>query len=84
MADRRAPCQTETAVGGHQGVPSHVGAHRAVAQDEMGQHGKNRLASRALNAPDGQPAQADAHIMGVARQTTAAVTGRFVVELKAD
>jgi hypothetical protein len=48
----------------------------------MGQHGKNRLASRALNAPDGEPAQADSHIMGVARQTAAAITGRFVGKLK--
>src|SRR2546426_12267543 len=37
-----------------------------------------------VNAPDGKPAQADSHIMGVASQTPAAVTGRFVVELKAD
>jgi len=84
MTDRRAPCQTETAVGGQQSVPGHVGSHLAVAQDEMGQHGKNSLTSRALNAPDGKPLQTDAHIMGVASQTTAAVTGRFVVELQAD
>ena len=68
MTDRRAPFQTETAVGGQQGVPSHVGSHLAVAQDEMGQYGKNSLASRALHAPDGKAAQADSHIMGVASQ----------------
>ena len=43
---------------------------------------KNSLASRALHAPDGKAAQADAHRMGVASQTIAAVTGRFVGELK--
>ena len=48
----------------------------------MGQYRKNSLASRALNAPDGKAAQADSHIMGVASQTIAAVTGRFVGELK--
>ena len=36
MADRRAPFQTETAVGGQQGVPSHVGAHRGGSAGRNG------------------------------------------------
>ena len=83
MTDGRAPLQTETAMGGHQGLPGHIRAHASIAQDEMRQHGKDRLASRALNAPDGETAEANPDIMGVAGQTATAVTGRFVVELKA-
>jgi hypothetical protein len=50
----------------------------------MGQHGKNRLASGALNAPDGETAEANARIMGVSGQRATSVTGRFVFELEAD
>src|SRR5437660_7517219 len=48
----------------------------------MGQHSKDCFAARALNAPDGETAQAHARIMRMASQTTAAVTGRFVCKLK--
>ena len=61
----------------------HIGTHAAIAQDEVGQHRKDRLACGALNAPDGEPAQANPSIMGVAGQTPAAGAGRFMGELKA-
>ena len=82
VADGRAQLQAEPAMGCQQGVLGRFGSHLAVTQDEVGQDGEHRFASRALNAPDGQPTQADSHIMGVAGQTTAAGTGRFVGELK--
>jgi len=47
----------------------------------VGQHREYRSASGALNAPDGEAAEANAGIMGVASQR-AAVTGRFMGELK--
>src|SRR5215471_11676855 len=50
----------------------------------MWQHREYRLARGALDAPDGEAAQANAGIMGVARQTAAAGTGRFVDKLEAD
>src|SRR5688572_3893745 len=50
----------------------------------MGQHGKDGLASGALNAPDSETTEPNTGIMRVADQTAAAVTGRFVGELKAD
>src|SRR6267143_4187169 len=48
----------------------------------MGQHSKDCFAARALHAPDGETAQAHARIRRMARQPTAAVTGRFVCKLK--
>jgi hypothetical protein len=44
----------------------------------------NGFARRALEPPDGDPAQPDADIMRVARQAPAAVTRRLVCELKAE
>jgi len=49
----------------------------------MRKHGEYRATRRALEPPDGQPTQTDAHIMGVARQASASLTGRLVGELKA-
>ena len=84
MADRRAQLQAQTAVRGQQGIASRLGSHRAVPHDEMGQHGEDGLASCTLNAPHGESAESHSGIMGVAGQRAAAVTGRFMVELKAD
>jgi hypothetical protein len=67
---------------GQQGISGRFGSHRAVPQDAMGQHGKHGLTVRALNAPDGETAEPNSDIMGVTGQTPAAVTGRFVDELK--
>jgi hypothetical protein len=82
MADGGASLQTETAMSGQQGVTGRFGAHPAIAKDELGEHSKDRPASGALNAPNGETAQANTSIMGVASQGAAAVTGRFVGELK--
>ena len=71
-------------MGGEEGIAGNVRSHRAVTQDAVGQHGKNRLASRALHAPDGEATEPNAGIMGVASQTTTAVTGRFMGQLEAD
>ena len=71
-------------MGGQQRIAGHLGSHLSVAQDEMGQAGKNRFAPRALNAPNGETAEPNASIMGVASHRAAAVASRFVVELKAD
>ena len=68
-------------MGSDQGLPSHVGTHLAIAQDEVRQHGENRLATRALNAPDGEPTEPKPGIMGMAGEAATAATGRFMVEL---
>ena len=67
---------------GQQGIAGRFGAHVTMTQDEMRQHDKDSPASGALNAPDGEAAEANPGIMGVARQRAAAVTGRFVSDLK--
>jgi hypothetical protein len=59
-------------------------AHLAIVEDEVRQNGEHRFAPRTLDTPDGHPTQADAHIMGVARQASASATGRPVFELQAD
>jgi hypothetical protein len=46
----------------------------ALAEEAVGQDGDRRFAPRTLDPPDGHPTQADAPIMGVARQASA--TGR--------
>src|SRR4030095_3808700 len=74
---------TEAAMRGYQRVARHLRAHRAIAQDEMGQDREHRSACRALDTPDGDSTQADRDIMRVARQAPPAVTGRLVEELKA-
>src|SRR5215831_17596688 len=84
IADCRTPLQAESSMGGEQGLPRYIGTHAAIAQDEVGQHRKDSLARSTLHAPEGEAAEANPSIMGVAGQTAAAVTGRFVAELKAD
>ena len=49
----------------------------------MRQDGKHGFTRGTLNAPDGETAQADSDIMGVARQAPASAAGRLVLELKA-
>src|SRR5438128_11873195 len=50
----------------------------------MGQYGKDRFASRALHAPDGEPTQPDTGIVGVAGQAPALAAAGLVYELKAE
>ena len=69
---------------GQQGIAGHLRSHLAIAQDEVRQDREHRFARRTLDTPDGDPTQADAHIMGVARQAPASATGRLMCELKAE
>jgi hypothetical protein len=82
MANRGASLQTETAMSGQQGIAGRFRPHSTVAQDKMRQNREDRPASGALNAPDGEAAETNTGIMGVASQRAAAITGRFVVELE--
>jgi|SRR5437660_10450422 len=50
----------------------------------MGQYGKDRFASRALHAPDGEPTQPDTGIVGVAGQAPTLAAAGLVEELKAE
>jgi len=84
MADDGTQCQTEPTVRRQQGVASDLGAHRAIAQDAMRQDGEDGFTLRTLDAPDGEPAQTDPDLMGVAGQAPTAATGRLVGELKAE
>src|SRR5262249_4668247 len=52
-------------------------------QDEVGQDGEHRTTRRALEPPDGDPAQTDTDIMRMACEASTAATSRFVFELKA-
>jgi hypothetical protein len=70
-------------MGRQQGITSHLWAHLTVAQDEMRQDRKHRFTRGALHAPNGEPTQADSHIMGVAHQAPATTTAGLVFELKA-
>src|SRR5262249_62163959 len=69
MADGGTPFQAEAAVCSDQGLSGDIGAHAAIAQDEVWQDGAHRLACGALKAPDGETAQTHACIMGVAGGT---------------
>src|SRR5712671_7880010 len=82
IADCRTPLQAESSMGGEQGLPRYIRTHTAIAQDEVGQHCKDSLARGTLHAPDGEAAEANPRIMGVAGET-AAVTQGFVIELEA-
>ena len=83
MTDDRTAFQTQSAVSGQQGIAGHLGAHLAIAQDEVRQDREHRFARRALDTPDRDPTQADTDVMGMARQAPAATTGGLVGELKA-
>jgi hypothetical protein len=84
MADDRAQFQTEAPVCGQESIMGHLRSHRAIAQDEVGQDREHGFAHCTLETPDRDPTQADAHIMGVARQASTSATGRLVCELKAE
>src|SRR6267378_6360437 len=84
MADDRAQLQAETTVGGQQGIAGHLRAHLAVAQDKVRQDGEDRFAGGALDAPDGEPAQANPRVMRVARQALTRAAAGLVEELEAE
>src|SRR6267378_1904603 len=84
MADDRAQLQAETTVGGQQGIAGHLRAHLAVAQDKVRQDREDRFAGGALDAPDGEPAQANPRVMGVARQAPTLAAAGLMEELKAE
>jgi hypothetical protein len=46
--------QTQSAVSGQQGIAGHLGAHLAIAQDEVRQDGEHGFARRTLDPPDGK------------------------------
>ena len=50
-----------------QGIAGDLRTHLAVAQDKVGQDGEHYVAPRTLETANGDPAQADTDIMGVAR-----------------
>jgi hypothetical protein len=84
MADDRAQLQAETTMGRQQGIAGDVRPHRAVAQDKVRQDGEDRFAGGALDAPDGEPTQANPRVMGVARQASTLAAAGLVEELKAE
>ena len=69
-------------MGGQQGIAGHIRAHLAVAQDEVGEDRKHRLARRTLETPDGGSTQPEPDVMRVAGQAPASTTGRLVFQLK--
>ena len=70
-------------MGGEQDITGNIRTHLTIAQDELRQDREHRAARGALEAPDGEPTQANTGIMGVACETPAAATGRLVCQLKA-
>src|SRR2546425_2736740 len=82
MADHRGQLQTETTMGGQQGIAGHLRMHLAVTQDEVGQDGEHCTTRGALETPEGDPAQTDPEVMRVAWQAPTSLTSRLVFELK--
>ncbi len=70
-------------MGGQQGITGDLGAHLAVAQDEMREDREHRFTRRALDTPNSETTQADTRVMGVTRQAPAPITSGFVFELQA-
>src|SRR5712691_465910 len=83
MADHRGQLQTETTMGGQQGIAGHLRMYLAVTQDEVGQDGEHCTTRGALETPEGDPAQTDPEGMRVACQAPTSLTSRLVFELKA-
>ena len=71
-------------MGSQQRIARDLGAHLALAQDEVREDGEHRMTGGALDPPDGEATEAHPCIMGVACQTPAAATGRLMRELKAE
>jgi hypothetical protein len=69
---------------GSQGVAGHLRAHLTIAQDEVREYSEHRATRRALETPDGKPAQTDPDVLRVARQASATATGSFVFQLKTE
>ncbi len=84
MRDAGAEVQTEATMGRQQGIAGHCGPYMARAENEVGEDREHGFAPRTLEAPDGEPAQPDAHIMRVTCQTPTPTTGGFVFQLKAE
>jgi hypothetical protein len=63
MTDDRTEFQTQSAVGGQQGITGHLRSHLAIAQDEVRQDGEHGFACRTLDTPDDDPTQADTDVM---------------------
>ena len=82
IPDHGAPCSAHSTVGGDQRLPGHVGAHAAIAQDEMGEDREHRLAGGALHPPDGETTQPNTGIVGVARQAATCAAASLMEELK--
>jgi hypothetical protein len=68
---------------GSQGVAGHLRAHLTSAPDDVREDGEPRATRRALETPDGEPAQPDPDVLRVARQAAATATGGLVLPLKA-
>jgi hypothetical protein len=84
MPNDGAEFQTEPPMRRQEGIASHLRAHRAIAQDEVGQNREHCVTRGALEPPDGETTQTNADIMGVAGQAPTAATRGLVCELKAD
>jgi len=67
-----------------EGVAGHLRRHLTIPQDEVGEDGEHGPTGGALEPPDGDPTQPDAHIMRMTRQAPSPITGRLVLELEAE
>jgi hypothetical protein len=83
MVEDGTQLQTQSTMGGQEGITGDRRAHLAVSQDEVREDREHRFARGALDAPDEDSTQTDARIMRVPRQAPTAATGRLVGELKA-
>src|SRR5262249_12091405 len=66
-----------------QNIAGHLGAHGAIAKDEMREDREDSFARGALDPPDGEPTQPDPEVMRVTRQASSTATRRLMLELKA-
>ena len=71
-------------MGGSQRLTGDSWSHLTVAQDEVRQDRADGFAPRVLETPDGDPSKADTPVMGVTCQVPSSITGRLVLQLKAE
>ena len=83
VIEHGAQLQTEASVRCQQGITSHLGAHLAIAQDEVREDREHRATRGTLETPDGDATQPNTDVMGVAGLAPTTVTGRLVFQLQA-
>src|ERR671932_558448 len=68
MPNDRTQLQTQPAMRRQQDITGHLGSYGAITEDEMREDREHGLAHGALDTPDGETAEPETGIVGVAGQ----------------